>query len=147
MSRLTALSGLNLAPQSILNKNGIDFELTATESGQHLAILATPEYLEQNRFEGQSSEHAGAALLLGPLSALNAPGFFLTEQNRALLADLASGELTLRGESIIAHTPMKRFGTPEDLLGAVLWLLSPASEFVTGVVIPNDGGFSAFSGV
>lgn len=76
-----------------------------------------------------------------------APGFFLTEQNRFLLTDRETGELTARGQSIIAHTPMGRFGEPDDLLGAVLWLLSPASAFVTGVVVPVDGGFSAFSGV
>ncbi len=76
-----------------------------------------------------------------------APGFFLTEQNRYLLTDRQTGALTPRSEAILAHTPMKRFGNPEDLLGAVLWLLSPASAFVTGVVIPIDGGFSAFSGV
>jgi len=76
-----------------------------------------------------------------------APGFFLTEQNRFLLTDEASGELTPRGRTIIAHTPMGRFGDPEDLLGTALWLLSRASAFVTGVVVPVDGGFSAFSGV
>ena len=76
-----------------------------------------------------------------------APGFFLTEQNRFLLTDKATGELTERGQSIIAHTPMNRFGEPEDLLGTMLWLLSPASAFVTGIVVPVDGGFSAFGGV
>ncbi|MFC1620308.1 SDR family oxidoreductase [Candidatus Neomarinimicrobiota bacterium] len=76
-----------------------------------------------------------------------APGFFLTNQNRFLLTDEKSGELTERGRSIIAHTPQGRFGDPEDLLGTVLWLLSPASTFVTGIVVPVDGGFSAFSGV
>lgn len=76
-----------------------------------------------------------------------APGFFVTEQNRALLTDVENGGLTPRGQSIIAHTPMGRFGSPEDLLGAVLWLLSPASAFVTGIVVPVDGGFSAFGGV
>jgi NAD(P)-dependent dehydrogenase (short-subunit alcohol dehydrogenase family) len=76
-----------------------------------------------------------------------APGFFLGEQNRNLLIDKDTGELTPRGQSIINHTPMGRFGVPEDLLGTVLWLLSPASAFVTGVVIPVDGGFSAYSGV
>jgi len=76
-----------------------------------------------------------------------APGFFLTEQNRFLLTDQTTGELTPRGQSIINHTPMRRFGEPEDLLGAVLWLLSPASAFVTGIVVPVDGGFSAFGGV
>jgi len=76
-----------------------------------------------------------------------APGFFLTEQNRFLLTDKDTGELTPRGQSILSHTPMNRFGTPEDLLGATMWLISPASAFVTGVVLPIDGGFSAFSGV
>ncbi|PKO22507.1 MAG: D-mannonate oxidoreductase [Chloroflexi bacterium HGW-Chloroflexi-1] len=76
-----------------------------------------------------------------------APGFFLTEQNRFLLTDKETGELTARGRTIISHTPMARFGDPEDLLGAVLWLLSPISAFVTGIVVPIDGGFSAFSGV
>jgi NAD(P)-dependent dehydrogenase (short-subunit alcohol dehydrogenase family) len=76
-----------------------------------------------------------------------APGFFLTEQNRFLLTDKESGELTARGKAILAHTPMNRFGKPEDLLGATMWLISPASAFVTGTVIPIDGGFSAFSGV
>ena len=76
-----------------------------------------------------------------------APGFFLTEQNRILLTDKETGELTSRGKSIISHTPMGRFGAPADLLGTVLWLLSPASAFVTGIVVPVDGGFSAFSGV
>ena len=76
-----------------------------------------------------------------------APGFFLTNQNRFLLTDRDSGELTPRGKSILAHTPMGRFGDPEDLFGAVLWLLSPASAFVTGTVVPIDGGFAAYSGV
>lgn len=76
-----------------------------------------------------------------------APGFFLTEQNRFLLTDKDSGDLTPRGKSVLEHTPMHRFGTPDDLLGATLWLVSPAASFVTGTVIPVDGGFSAFSGV
>jgi NAD(P)-dependent dehydrogenase (short-subunit alcohol dehydrogenase family) len=76
-----------------------------------------------------------------------APGFFLTEQNRFLLTDRESGGLTPRGATILNHTPMGRFGNPEDLVGAVLWLLSPASSFVSGVVLPVDGGFQAFSGV
>jgi len=76
-----------------------------------------------------------------------APGFFLTEQNRFLLTDEATGDLTPRGRTIIDHTPMAKFGAPEDLIGATVWLLSPASSFVTGIVVPVDGGFSAFSGV
>ena len=76
-----------------------------------------------------------------------APGFFLTEQNRFLLTDQQTGQLTPRGKKILDHTPMGRFGKPDDLLGVVLWLLSPLSAFVTGIVVPVDGGFSAYSGV
>lgn len=76
-----------------------------------------------------------------------APGFFLTNQNRFLLTNESDGSLTDRGRQILAHTPMARFGEPEDIVGTALWLLSPASRFVTGVVVPIDGGFSAYSGV
>lgn len=76
-----------------------------------------------------------------------APGFMLTDQNRFLLTDKESGDLTPRGRAIISHTPMNRFGNENDLLGAVLWLVSPAAAFITGIVVPIDGGFSAFSGV
>lgn len=76
-----------------------------------------------------------------------APGFFLTQQNKFLLTNEKTGELTDRGRQIIKHTPMGKFGKPEDLLGTVLWLLSDDSSFVTGIVLPIDGGFSAYSGV
>ncbi|MFT5773559.1 MAG: NAD(P)-dependent dehydrogenase (short-subunit alcohol dehydrogenase family) [Algoriphagus sp.] len=75
-----------------------------------------------------------------------APGFFLTEQNRSLLTE-PNGSLTQRGNQIITHTPMNRFGNPEDLLGTLHWLCADASAFVTGTVIAVDGGFSAYSGV
>jgi NAD(P)-dependent dehydrogenase (short-subunit alcohol dehydrogenase family) len=76
-----------------------------------------------------------------------APGFFLTEQNRTLLTN-EDGSLTARSHKIISHTPMRRFGKPEDLLGALLWLADETlSGFVTGIVIPVDGGFLAYSGV
>lgn len=76
-----------------------------------------------------------------------APGFFLTDQNRYLLTDRETGATTERGHLILGHTPMGRYGVPEDLVGPMLWLMSPASAFVTGIVVPVDGGFSAFSGV
>ncbi len=76
-----------------------------------------------------------------------APGFFLTEQNRTLLTN-PDGSLTPRGNTILAHTPMQRFGTPDDLSGALLFLTDDtASSFINGVVLPVDGAFSAFSGV
>ena len=76
-----------------------------------------------------------------------APGFFLTDQNRFLLTDEATGALKPRGEKIIANTPTHKFGEPEDLVGTMLYLLSDISSFVTGVIIPVDGGYSAFGGV
>ncbi|MBZ0180215.1 MAG: SDR family NAD(P)-dependent oxidoreductase [Melioribacteraceae bacterium] len=76
-----------------------------------------------------------------------APGFFITAQNKFLLIDEKTGELTDRGNKIISATPMGKFGEPNDLIGAALFLLSNASEFITGVVLPVDGGFNAYSGV
>ena len=75
-----------------------------------------------------------------------APGVFIGEQNRRLLLD-TNDQLTSRGQTIISQTPMKRFGEPEELVGAAVWLCSPAASFVTGVIVPVDGGFSAFAGV
>ena len=99
-----------------------------------------------NNFTGwlsvyMATEH-GAGLRVNAI----APGFFLGEQNRYLLLD-EDDNLTARGQQIIDHTPMGRFGDPDDLLGAVVWLLSDAARFVTGIVVPVDGGFNAFSGV
>jgi NAD(P)-dependent dehydrogenase (short-subunit alcohol dehydrogenase family) len=75
-----------------------------------------------------------------------APGFFVGDQNRTLLLD-ETGAMTARGRAIVQQTPAGRFGAPDDLVTTLLWLCSPASRFVTGVVVPVDGGFSAFSGV
>jgi len=75
-----------------------------------------------------------------------APGFFLTDQNRSLLTN-EDGSLTKRGQQIIDQTPMSRYGEPEDLVGTTLWLCGEGSKFVTGVVVPIDGGFAAYSGV
>jgi len=84
----------------------------------------------------------------GPGVRVNAlaPGFFIGEQNRSFLLN-PDNSLTPRGETIVAHTPMKRFGEPEELIGAAVWLSSDAARFVTGIVVPVDGGFSAFGGV
>ena len=76
-----------------------------------------------------------------------APGFFLTNQNRFLLTEEKTGNLTARGEKIIANTPMGVFGEPDDLNGTVLYLMSDLSRFITGICIPVDGGYSAFGGV
>ena len=76
-----------------------------------------------------------------------APGFFLTTQNRFLLTDERTGAFTPRGRAILDHTPMGRFGDPDDLAGVVVWLCSDAARFVTGITVPVDGGFSAYAGV
>ncbi len=75
-----------------------------------------------------------------------APGFLLTNQNKFLLTN-DDGSLTTRGNKILEHTPMERFGTPQDLISTILWLISEKSSFVNGIVVPIDGGFSAYSGV
>lgn len=84
----------------------------------------------------------------GPGLRVNAiaPGFLIGDQNRSLLLQ-PDGELTARGQTIIDHTPAGRFGTPDELVSTLVWLCSPGSRFVTGIVVPVDGGFSAFSGV
>lgn len=76
-----------------------------------------------------------------------APGFFITDQNRFLVLDQATGNFSARGQKIVNNTPMGKFGEPEDLQGATLFLISDISSFITGIVVPVDGGYSAFGGV
>lgn len=76
-----------------------------------------------------------------------APGFILTEQNRFLLFDEKTGDLTPRGKRIIDHTPQGTLGTPDDLVSTIFWLLSDHSSFITGITVPADGGFSAYNGI
>jgi NAD(P)-dependent dehydrogenase (short-subunit alcohol dehydrogenase family) len=134
--------------------------MAAQKSGVILNISSMNAFRPLTRIAAYSAAKAGVANFTqwlavhmaqeaSPSIRVNAiaPGFFLTEQNRFLLTDKRTGELTPRGQSIINHTPMGRFGSPDDLLGTIFWLLSPASAFVTGIVVPVDGGFSAYSGV
>jgi NAD(P)-dependent dehydrogenase (short-subunit alcohol dehydrogenase family) len=88
------------------------------------------------------------AVELAPAIRVNAiaPGFFVGEQNRRLLLD-DDGELTERGRAIVEHTPARRFGAAQELVSAIVWLCGHGARFVTGAVVPVDGGFSAFSGV
>jgi NAD(P)-dependent dehydrogenase (short-subunit alcohol dehydrogenase family) len=134
--------------------------MAAQKSGVILNISSMNSFRPLTRIVGYSAAKAAInnvtqwlavhfAQTFAPGIRVNAiaPGFFETAQNKFLLRDEASGELTDRGRQIIAHTPMGCFGAPADLLGALIWLVSPSARFVTGIVVPVDGGFSAFSGV
>jgi NAD(P)-dependent dehydrogenase (short-subunit alcohol dehydrogenase family) len=134
--------------------------MAVRETGAILNISSMNAYRPLTRIPAYSAAKAGLsnftqwlavhmAQEYSPRIRVNAiaPGFLFGEQNRFLLTDAKTGELTPRGQAILNHTPMRRFGVPEDLMGAVLWLLSPAAAFVTGIVVPVDGGFSAFSGI
>ena len=156
---LSSVFDLNVVG-TILSSQVFGRIMAEKDEGNILNISSMSAFTPLTRIPGYSAAKAGVsnftqwlavhmAQEYSPHIRVNAiaPGFFLTEQNRFLLTDEESGELTQRGQKIIDHTPMARFGDPEDLLGAVLWLLSPASAFVTGVVLPIDGGFAAYSGV
>jgi len=144
-----------IIPSQIIGRH-----MAERKQGVILNISSMNAYRPLTRIPAYSAAKAGAsnftqwlavhmAQEYSPRIRVNAiaPGFFLTEQNRFLLTDAETGGLSPRGQKIIDHTPMGRFGNPDDLDGAVLWLLSPASAFITGIIIPVDGGFSAYSGV
>ncbi len=127
---------------TILNVSSVSADRSLTRVGAYGAAKAGIVNLTQWLAIHMAEEYS-------PDIRVNAimPGFFLTEQNRFLLIDKETGAPTARGKKIMDHTPMRRYGTPSDLTGALLWLLSPASKFVTGIVVPVDGGFTAYSGV
>lgn len=142
----TLLPTMVFAKDMIEHKHGVIINISSMNSYRPLTRI--PAYSAAkasiNNFTAWLSVHLAIQNIR--VNAI-APGFFLTEQNRFLMYDQATGALSARGNKIIAGTPMKRFGTPDELQGALLFLISDMSKFVTGIVLPVDGGFSAYSGV
>ncbi|WP_372753048.1 SDR family oxidoreductase [Labilibaculum sp.] len=142
----TILPSMVFAMDMIENKSGSIVNVSSMNSYRPLTRIAAYSAAKAavNNFTQWLSVHFSK---MGVRVNAIAPGFLLTNQNRFLLTDEATGAPTARGEKIIKNTPMERYGTPEELQGTLLYLLSDWSAFVTGVVIPVDGGFSAYSGV
>lgn len=160
LSGLEKVIGLNLFGGAILPSQIFGREMIKNkEGGSIINISSMNAFRPLTRIPGYSAAKAAVSNFTQWLAVhlaqeynkdlrVNAiaPGFFLTNQNRYLLLD-ENGNLTERGKTIIAHTPMGRFGDPEELIGICIYLASNASKFVTGIVVPIDGGFNAFSGV
>jgi NAD(P)-dependent dehydrogenase (short-subunit alcohol dehydrogenase family) len=142
----TLLPSMVFARDMIDRKKGVILNISSMNSYRPLTRIAAYSAAKAsiNNFTAWLAVHLAPQNIR--VNAL-APGFFLSDQNRFLMYDQATGALSARGNKIIAGTPMKRFGVPDELQGALLYLVSDMSKFVTGIVIPVDGGFSAYSGV
>lgn len=142
----TLLPSMVFAREMVERKSGVILNISSMNSFRPLTKI--PAYSAAkasiNNFTEWLAVHfAKAGVRVNGI----APGFFITNQNRFLLIEENTGELTPRGNKIISNTPMGKFGEPDDLIGTVLYLLSDLSAFITGVTIPIDGGFNAYSGV
>ena len=142
----TLLPSMVFTTDMLKNKKGVVLNVSSMNSYKPLTKI--PAYSAAkasiNNFTEWLSVHLAK---VGIRVNAVAPGFFITDQNRFLVLDQATGNFSARGQKIVNNTPMGKFGEPEDLQGATLFLLSDISSFVTGIVIPVDGGYSAFGGV
>lgn len=142
----TLLPTMVYATDMVKNKSGVIINISSMNSYRPLTKIAAYSAAKAavNNFTQWLAVHFSKTGIR--VNAI-APGFLLTNQNRFLLIDERSGEATPRARKIIGSTPMERYGTPEELTGTLIYLASDLSKFVTGIVIPVDGGFSAYSGV
>lgn len=142
----TLLPSMVFAADMVKKKSGIIVNISSMNSYRPLTKIAAYSAAKAavNNFTQWLAVHFSKTGIR--VNAI-APGFLLTNQNRFLLIDEKTGDLTARGKKIINGTPMERYCLPEELTGTLLYLVSDLSKFVTGVIIPVDGGFSAYSGV
>ena len=142
----TVIPTMVFGPDLVNKKSGVIINISSMNSYRPLTKIAAYSAAKAavNNFTQWLAVHFSKT---GVRVNAIAPGFLLTDQNRFLLIDEKSGELTKRGKKIIDGTPMERYCLPEELNGTLIYLVSDMSKFVTGVVIPVDGGFSAYSGV
>jgi NAD(P)-dependent dehydrogenase (short-subunit alcohol dehydrogenase family) len=142
----TILPSMVFATDMVKNKSGVIINISSMNSYRPLTKIAAYSAAKAavNNFTQWLAVHFAKT---GVRVNAIAPGFLLTNQNRFLLIDENTGELTARGRKIINGTPMERYCLPEELTGTLIYLVSDLSKFVTGIVIPVDGGFSAYSGV
>ena len=142
----TLLPSMVFTTDMLKNKKGVVLNVSSMNSYKPLTKI--PAYSAAkasiNNFTEWLSVHLAK---VGIRVNAIAPGFFITDQNRFLVMDKETGNFSARGQKIVNNTPMGKFGEPEDLQGATLFLLSDISSFVTGIVVPVDGGYSAFGGV
>ena len=142
----TLIPSMVFATDMVKKKSGVIINISSMNSYRPLTKIAAYSAAKAavNNFTQWLAVHFSRT---GVRVNAIAPGFLLTNQNRFLLVDEKTGESTPRSRKILNSTPMERFGTPEEMTGTLLYLVSDLSKFVTGVVIPVDGGFSAYSGV
>jgi len=142
----TLLPSMVFTTDMLKNKKGVVLNVSSMNSYKPLTKI--PAYSAAKASINNFTEWLAVHLAkVGVRVNAIAPGFFITDQNRFLVLDKETGNFSARGQKIVNNTPMGKFGEPEDLQGATLFLLSDVSSFVTGIVIPVDGGYSAFGGV
>lgn len=142
----TLLPSMVFTTDMLKNKKGVVLNVSSMNSYKPLTKI--PAYSAAKASINNFTEWLAVHLAkVGIRVNAIAPGFFITDQNRFLVLDQATGNFSARGQKIVNNTPMGKFGEPEDLQGATLFLISDISAFITGIVVPVDGGYSAFGGV